>query len=202
MKQEAIKAPKYVRTIDIVLGAISLILAGFVLASPAFAATLLILYLSIALLVAGFEGIIVGAAGRGLTGGQRAIRLIVGAIAVGLSMAVIVFPGATVLSSVVLLSIAFVFLGAAAIAKGITERFMSGWARAMYVIVGGIVLALSVPIMIFPGMGLVTLYALMATVLIVNGVGYVIAGITGAVYVPIGLGMARRDRTWGASDAA
>lgn len=202
MRQEAIKAPKYVRTIDVILGAISLILAGFVLASPAFAATLLILFISISLLVAGFEGIIVGAAGRGLGGGQRALRLIVGVIAVGLSMAVLVLPGATVLSSVVLLSIAFLFLGAAAIGKGITEKFMSGWARAMYVIVGGIVIALSIPIVVFPGFGLVTLYAMMAAIVIVNGAGYIIAGITGAVYVPIGSGITRRDRTWGESDAA
>jgi uncharacterized membrane protein HdeD (DUF308 family) len=201
MKQEAVKAPKYVRTIDIVLGAISLIFAGLVLASPAFAATLLIIFLSIALLFAGCEGIVVGATGRGLAGGQRALRLIVGVIAVGLSMAVLVFPGGALLSSVVLLSIAFLFLGAAAIGKGITEKFMAGWARAMYVIVGGIAIALSIPVIAFPGFGLLTLYTMMATILIVNGAGYVIAGITGAVYVPIGVSIARRGRTW-ESDAA
>ena len=150
MRQEAIKAPKYVRIIDLVLGAISLILAGLVMGVPGFAGSLVVVFLSVALVVAGFEGIIVGALGRRLSRGQRALRLIVGVIAVGLSMAVIVFPISALISTTVLLSIAFLFLGAGAIAKGITERYMSGWARAMYVIVGGIVLALSIPVMVFP----------------------------------------------------
>ncbi|MEW6604690.1 MAG: DUF308 domain-containing protein [Thermoproteota archaeon] len=201
MRQESIKAPKYVRVIDVILGAISLILAGIVFASPAFAAALLILVISLSLIFAGVEGIIVGASGRGLSGGQRALRLILGIIAVGLSIAVIAFPGATVLSSVALLSIGLLCLGAAAVGKGITEKFMPNWARAMYVVVGGIVIALSVPVIAYPGLGLLTLYYMIATVLIINGIGYVIAGITGAVYVPIGTRIARGDRKW-ESDAA
>jgi uncharacterized membrane protein HdeD (DUF308 family) len=201
LKQEAIKAPKYVRIIDIVLGAISLILAGLVMGVPGFAGSLIVVFLSIALLVAGLEGIIVGASGRGLSGGQRVLRLIVGVIAVGLSMAVIVFPLSALISATVLLSIAFLFLGAGAIAKGITERYMTGWARAMYVIVGGIVLALSIPVMLFPLLGLVTLYTILSTVLIVNGTGYVIAGVTGVVYAPLGEAFIRRGKAW-ESDAA
>lgn len=202
MKQEAVKAPRSIRVIDIVLGAITLVLAGLVLASPGFAATLLLLWLSISLLVAGFEGIIVGAGGRGLSGGQRAFRVIAGIIAVGLSIAVIVFPGGALVGTVVLLSIALLVLGCAAIGKGITEKFMSGWARAMYVIVGGISVALSIPVIVFPGLGLLTLYYLMSTVLIVNGAAFVIAGITGAVYVPIGIGLARGAKKYWESDAA
>ena len=201
MRQEAIKAPKYVRIIDLVLGAISLILAGLVMGVPGFAGSLVVVFLSVALVVAGFEGIIVGALGRRLSRGQRALRLIVGVIAVGLSMVVIVFPVSALISTTVLLSIAFLFLGAGAIAKGITERYMSGWARAMYVIVGGIVLALSIPVMVFPLLGLVTLYAIMSAVLIVNGIGHIIAGITGVVYVPLGEGILRRGKAF-ESDAA
>jgi uncharacterized membrane protein HdeD (DUF308 family) len=202
MKQEAAKAPKYARTIDIVLGAIILILAGLVLASPAFAATLLVLWLSISLLFAGFEGIIVGASAKGLSGGQRAIRLIAGFVAVGLSIAVVAFPGAAILSSVVLLSIALVFLGASALGKGIMEKYMSGWARAMYIIVGGITIALSIPVIASPIFGLLTVYYVIASVLIINGAAYIIAGVTGAVYVPIGLGLASGRKSFGESDAA
>jgi hypothetical protein len=46
------------------------------------------------------------------------------------------------------------------------------------------------------------LYTFVATVLLVNGAGYVIAGITGAVYVPIGLNIVRRGRNFWESDAA
>ncbi|HEX7032421.1 MAG TPA: DUF308 domain-containing protein [Nitrososphaera sp.] len=201
MRQESIKAPKYVRTIDVILGVISLILAGIVFATPAFAEALLVLVISLSLIFAGVEGIIVGATGRGLSGGQRALRLILGIIAVGLSIAVIAFPGTAVLSSVLLLSIGLLALGAAAIGKGITEKFMPNWARAMYVAVGGIVVALSIPVIVYPVFGLLTLYYMIAGVLIINGVGYIIAGITGAVYVPIGTSIVREGRKW-ESDAA
>ena len=198
-----VKAPKSMRTVDIILGAITLVIAGLVIAWPGFGLTILLLWLSISLLFAGFEGIIVGAAGKGLSGGQRAFRLIAGVIAVGLSIAVIAFPVSALLSTVVILSIALLFIGGSAIGKGITEKFMSGWARAMYVIVGGVTVALSIGLMVAPGFGLLTVYSLMAAILVINGAAYVIAGITGAVYVPIGIGLAGRDKKqfW-ESDAA
>ena len=200
-KQEVV--PKSLRVTEIILGAIALTLAGFVLASPAFAATLLLLWLSISLLFAGFEGIIVGSTGKGLSGGQRAFRLIAGVIAVGLSIAVLAFPASALLSSVVLLSIGLLFLGGAGIAKGIMEKYLSGWARAMYVIVGGMTVGLSIPVIVFPVFGLTTLYYFMATVLIINGAQYIVAGITGAVYVPLGAGLfGARDRKSWESDAA
>ncbi|MEP0824619.1 MAG: DUF308 domain-containing protein [Nitrososphaera sp.] len=201
MRQESIKAPKYVRTIDVILGAISLILAGVVFALPAFAAALLVLVISLSLIFAGVEGVIVGATGRGLSGSQRALRLILGIIAVGIAIAVIAFPGAAVLSSVVLLSLGLLALGASAIGKGVTEKFMPGWARAMYVIVGGLVVGLSIPVIVYPVFGLLTLYYMITTVLIINGIGYIIAGITGAVYVPIGTRIVRDGSKW-ESDAA
>jgi uncharacterized membrane protein HdeD (DUF308 family) len=197
--------PKSFRIMDIVLGAITLVLAGLVLASPAFAAALLLLWLSISLLFAGFEGIIVGSAGRGLSAGQRTFRLIAGIIAVGLAILVIAFPAAALLSSVILLSIGLLFLGGSGIAKGVAEKFMSGWARAMYVAVGGISVALSIAVIASPAFGLLTLYYLIAAVLTINGAAYVVAGITGKVYVPLGIGAGARvngrRRAW-KSDAA
>ena len=201
MEQRAIKAPKSVRIIDVVLGAINLILAGAVLAWPSLFLTLLLVVVSVGLLIAGIEGLIIGTAGRAISGGQRAIRVIGGLIAMGLSMAVLIFPAASVLTSVWLLSIAFLVLGTAAIGKGIMEKFMSGWARAMYIVAGGVAVCLSIPMMIYPGFALSTIYSLMATILIVNGGAYVIAGITGAVYVPIGAAALERGKRW-ESDAA
>ena len=197
-RQEVV--PKSFRVIEIVLGAITLILAGLVLASPAFAATLLLLWLSISLLFAGFEGIIVGSAGKGLSGGQRAFRIVAGVIAVGLSIAVIAFPAAALLGSVVLLSIALLILGAAAIGKGITEKYMSGWARAMYIGVGAVTVGLSIPVLASPVIGLLTLYYLISIVLIINGAAFVVAGITGTVYIPMGITVAgaggSNKKTW------
>jgi hypothetical protein len=43
---------------------------------------------------------------------------------------------------------------------------------------------------------------LMAAVLIVNGAGYMIAGVTWTVYIPIGLDVVRRGKRAWESDAA
>jgi hypothetical protein len=57
--------------------------------------------------------------------------------------------------------------------------------------VGGITVALSIPVIAFSFFGLLTVYYLMASILIINGAAYIIDGITSAVYVPIGSGLAR-----------
>lgn len=196
MKQETIKSPKSARIIDIVLGAITLSLGAFVLVYPTFAASLLIVFLSIALLFAGLEGLILGAAAKSLSGSRRALRVIAGLIAIGLSIAVIAFPLATLATAAWLLSLAFMVIGALSIAKGASEKFMAGWARTMYIVTGCIAIGLSIPMIVYPGVSLVTLWALMATILIVNGTAYIIAGITGAVYVPVGMNSLRKSRDW------
>jgi hypothetical protein len=58
-------------------------------------------------------------------------------------------------------------------------------------LIGGITVALSIPVIAFPFFGLLTVYYLMASILIINGAAYIIAGITGTVYVPIGFSLAR-----------
>jgi uncharacterized membrane protein HdeD (DUF308 family) len=154
---------------------------------------------------AGIEGILVGAGGRGLSGGQRAFRLIAGVIAVGLSIAVLAFPAFGLLSSVVLLSLGLLVLGASGIAKGVTDRRIPSWARALYVGVGVLTVALSVAVITLPMFGLTVLYSLMAITLIINGAAYILAGITGIAYVPMGqlfgAGHGNNRKTW-ESDAA
>jgi hypothetical protein len=54
----------------------------------------------------------------------------------------------------------------------------------------------------FPFFGFLTVYYLMASILIIHGAAYIIAGITGAVYVPMGLGLAGGgSRSFWESDA-
>src|SRR5919109_1524393 len=66
------KAPKSVRTVEIVVGAITLVLAGLVLAFPLFAVLFIVFWLSLSLIFGGLEGIIIGASARHLSRGWRA----------------------------------------------------------------------------------------------------------------------------------
>ncbi len=93
-----------------------------------------------------------------------------------------------VITSILFLSIALLFLGAGGIARGISEKRMTGWARGMFVAVGAITLGLSIPVVIFSTFGLSVLYAFLAAALIVNGTSYIISGISGVIFKPISLG--------------
>lgn len=181
-----IKAPASLRFAQIAVGIITLVLAGIVLAFPGFAIFLVAIWLSISLFFGGIESIIVGAGARHLSKAGRAISICLGAVTVGLSIAVFAFPVATALTLVVLLSIALLFLGAGAIARGACERLIPRWARVMLVVVGAITVGLSIPVMIFPVFGMYLLVVLIATALIINGASYIAAGVTGAIFWPIG----------------
>lgn len=177
-----VKAPNSLRIMQIIVGAIMLVLAGIVLTFPGFAIFLVALWLSISLLFGGIEGIIMGIGATHMSKGWRAISIGIGAVAIGLSIAVFSFPTAAALTLVLLLSIALLFLGAGGIAKGVSERRMPGWARIMFVAAGAITLGLSILVMMFPVYGLSVLFVFIAAALTVNGVSHIIAGITGAIF--------------------
>jgi uncharacterized membrane protein HdeD (DUF308 family) len=183
-----VKAPNYLRVMQIVVGAITLLLAAVVLAFPGFAIIIITVWLSVSLLFGGVEGVIMGVGARHMSKGWRAISIGVGAVAIGLSIAVFAFPTAAVLTSILLLSIALLFLEAGGIARGVSEKRMAGWARGMLIAVGAITLGLSFPVVIFPAFGFSVLYALIAAALIVNGASYIISGITGVILRPVSLG--------------
>lgn len=183
-----VKAPNSLRVMQIVVGAITLLLAAVVLAFPGFAIIIITVWLSVSLQFGGIEGVIMGVGARQMSKGWRAISIDVGAVAIGLSITVFAFPTAAVLTSILLLSIALLFLGAGGIARGVSEKRMAGWARGMLIAVGTITLGLSFPVVIFPAFGFSVLYALIAAALIVNGASYIISGITGVILRPVSLG--------------
>jgi len=181
------KASNSLRVMEIVIGAITLVLAGIVLAFPGFAIFLIIVWLSISLLFGGIEEILIGVGAKHMSRGWRAVSIGVGAVAIVLSAAVFAFPGAAALTLVLLISIALLFLGAGGIARGISEKRMAGWARGMYIAVGAITIGLSILVVMFPVYGLSVLYVFLAAALIINGSSHIISGITGVIFRPVRL---------------
>ena len=193
-----VKAPNSLRAMQIIVGIITLALAGMVIVFPLFAIFLIAIWLSLSLFFSGIEGLIVGMGARHMSKGWRAISIAVGAVTIALSIAVFAFPGAATLTLVLLLSIALLFLGAGAIAKGVSERRMVGWARGMLIAVGVITIGLSAAVVIFPTFGFSVLYTLVAAALIINGASHIISGITGAVFRPVRMKRddSPRKRSW------
>ena len=76
------KSPKWVRIVDIILGAIAIGLSGMVLANPDVTTVFFVTLLSIALIVVGVSRIIGGAAIPGLSKGGRAAGIAVGVLGI------------------------------------------------------------------------------------------------------------------------
>jgi uncharacterized membrane protein HdeD (DUF308 family) len=192
-----VKAPVSLCAAHTAVGIITLVLAGIVLVYPGISVFMIAVWLSISLFFAGIEGVIIGGAGgRFLSKGGRAMSVGLGAVAIALSIAVFVFPLAASLTLITLVSIGLLFIGASAIARGASEKRMSGWPRAMLIAVGAITVGLSVPVIIYPMLGLPILFAFVAAALIINGSSYVVADVTGAVFrrrLNLGLGRNSRD---------
>lgn len=198
----SVKASNGMRAVQIITGALALVLAGLVLTSLAAAATVVVFWLSLSLLFGGIEGVITGIWAKHLSRGWRAFSLGAGLLAIILASLAFAFPGAAVVSAIFLLSMAMLILGAGWIARGLLEKRLSGWYRGMLVGIGVISLGLSVPVMIYPVMfGLPTMYIFLSTALVIAGVSYIVAGLTGAVFRPSGFVDRGLRKSW-ESDAA
>jgi len=195
------KTPNSLRAAQIAVGGISLVLAGFVLAFPSFALYLVAIWLSVSLLFGGIEGIVVGVGARFLSKAGRTISIFAGAVAIVLSVAILAYPGVAALTLTVVLSVALLFLGASGIARGMSEKLLSRWARTMLIVVGVITLGLSVPALLFPAFGTSLLVSLTAVALIINGVSFIVSGTTGAIFRPFNIGVSSNRKSW-ESDAA
>ena len=181
-----VKAPNSLRAMQIVTGAITLLLAAIVLAFPGTAVFLIVAWLSVSLLFGGIGDILTGVNAKHMSKGWRATSIGIGAVAIGLSAAVFAFPGAAVLTAVLFLSVALLFLGAGDIARGVSEKRMPGWARGMNIAVGVITLGLSFTAVLYPAIGFSLVYVFIAAALIVNGLSRIISGVTGVIFRPVG----------------
>jgi uncharacterized membrane protein HdeD (DUF308 family) len=179
------KTPNYLRAAQIVIGIITLLLASTVIVYPGLAILVAVVWLSVSLLFGGIESLVIGASARHLSKGWRAIGIITGAITIGLSFAVLAHPVAGAITAFVLLSIGLLFLGSGEIARGVSEKRIPGWTRAMLVGVGAITVGLSIAVIVSPLIALSALYVLVATALIITGASYITAGVTGAVFRPV-----------------
>lgn len=178
------KSPNSLRAAQIILGALTMMLAGLVLVFPAFAVYLIAALLSVSLLFGGIHDIVIGAGAKHLRKATRAASIGVGVLAIAASLFAIAYPGAAVIAMSVLLAVALIFLGSAAVARGIVEKHFPGWVRAMLIGVGALTTALSFPIIVYPVLGVPVLLAILATALVIIGASYIAVGATGALFRP------------------
>lgn len=169
---------KSIRISQIVLGIIAIVLSLAIITEPGIGITTLIALLSFSLFVAGIERVVVGALSN-LTKTSRIGNIALGAITMGLGIAVIAFPLMTAIFLVTILAFGLLFLGIARIIQGIRNKNISKWSRAFLVGVGIFSLAISSIVFTDPVAGVILLTLLLAINLLIIGVESVVHGVSG-----------------------
>lgn len=166
------------RIAQIVLGLIAIGLSIGIMVYPGAGMATIVFLLAIALLAVGFERIVTGIFPHN-TKSSRAGNIVLGLLAVGVGMAVIVYPVGTTYFLISLLAVGLLFLGIARIIQGFAIKHASGWSRALAIGVGILCLAISVGIFVSPLSGGVFLSVILGVCLLIVGIECVVNGMSG-----------------------
>ena len=127
----------------------------------------------------------------------RALRVVMGLIAIAASVVVLSFPGLAVFTLLFFLSFALIFLGVARIAHSVTAKFWSKGHRALHAVAGVLALILGVIVLAFPGLGIASLVFLLAFGLLAYGIVSLVIGGSGVARLLIKMGKDASRHSWG-----
>lgn len=153
------------------LGLLSIVVGILALAYPDITLLALGLFFGINLLIAGALWVMVGVDEDSGAGG-RALRLIVGFLAILAGLVCLVRPGASVLALLIVVAFWFVMVGVADLARAFSEPRHRGFS----IVLGVIGIAAGVIIVSNPDIGLTTLALLAGIAFIVRGTVELLAG--------------------------
>jgi len=173
------KASDWIRTFDIMVGLLTVILSVYVLIYPGLAVKTVIVILSIAFISIGIARIFVGFIAEKLSDKLRVVNILVGLILFLMSILVIMYNELTVIVLIFFLSISLLLNGVARIVLGGAIVEFPGFLRGLLILVGVMSIGLSFLIFISPGLGAVTLVFYLSIVLLFNGITRIVRGIVG-----------------------
>lgn len=114
---------------------------------------------------------------RKIPGWMRGLEIVLGVLALVLAIVVLAYPSIAVLTLLVYLSVAIVFLSVRQIMIGAGIRWLAGWLRALHVVVGVLGLVFGFMVIGSPGLGVATLIVLLASGLFLFGVTEIAVGV-------------------------
>ena len=182
---QLVKEPTWLRILQINIGAISIILSGYVLAHPGLAIFAAVKILSIVLLFVGIESTAVGTFSRYVRTSSRFSNIALGASAIAFSILVMVLlPPPPILFSIFLAGFALLFNGIGGIMQGMGSQGISRWFRAPLIGVGVVIIAISGLIIAHPiGFEARLLAVVMSFALLIIGIEIIAMGIVGRLIV-------------------
>ena len=173
------KTPSWMRIIQIVLGAIAIILSVYALIFPAATFVSVVYIAAIVLLVVGIERILVGIFSRA-PGSSRWGNIGLGILVLIVSGIVLAFPVSSALFIVILLAVALLFDGIARIVHGIGDKSVGKGSRIFSIVAGIIEIGMSILIFASPLMGAAIAGIFISIALLIAGIQIIVAGATGS----------------------
>ena len=173
------KSSKGTRIAEIILGIITIALAGFIISNPAGTALFLIMILGYALIFVGISRVIAGFVQKDASGAIRGVSIGTGVLSmIGGIVAVFNPVGATAIL-IVVVTIFIMIHGFGLIGSGISARGVSKGARGGIIITGIISIGFSAVLLVNPGFAIELVVLLMSLSLFFNGIASIISGIIG-----------------------
>ena len=169
----------WVRALRVIVGFFAIAASVVALALPGLAVFTLLFILSFALIFLGVARIAHSVAAKLWSKGHRALHAVAGFLALILGVLVFTFPRLGIGTLVFLLAFALLAYGIVSLVIGgsVVAGFVSKWVRALLVIIGSLSVLFSILIIVFPGMGLLSLVVMLSVSFLLNGIESIISGI-------------------------
>jgi uncharacterized membrane protein HdeD (DUF308 family) len=106
-----------------------------------------------ALMVAGLSGIVSGAGSTSISSWRRDLSIVLGVLSILLAILVMIFPLTGISLLIILLAIGLLINGIIGIDSGAANSDLPGWHRAIYIILGVVIVIFSIIILLEPTLG-------------------------------------------------
>ena len=169
----------WVRALRVIVGFLAILASVIVLALPGLAVFTLLFFLSFVLFFLGIARIVVSYEAKLWSKGHRALYAVAGVLAIIIGVLVLAFPVLGIGTMVFLLAFALMVYGIVSLIVGgsAAATLLSKWWRALLIIVGVLSVILSLLVIVFPGIGLVTLVVWLSVSFLLNGIESIISGV-------------------------
>ena len=170
---------KGIRILQIIVGIIAIALSSAVIVNPGFAIEFLVFLLSITLFVVGIERVSIAFLPYIRKSSTRIGNIVLGGLAIALSIIVIGFPIFAIGFLVTLLALGLLFIGIARIIHGVIDNQTSKWSRIFLVAVGILSIGISFIVFANPLLGIFILAFMLAVNLLIIGIESIVHGVSG-----------------------
>lgn len=172
--------PRSLRTFQIIVGVICIILSILVLAGPRFGTYAFLFFIEITLLILGAERIASGVRPPGLKRSTRIIDIAIGSAMIGFALLGFFTPKLTTQWLILLLGLGLLANGVIRIVDGFRNKDVYETSAVISRLGAGIVsAAIAILVLVFPAFGFVLILLIVSIALLITGIELVIVGIKG-----------------------